>query len=100
MYWHQIGSTLLTVAIFAGCGTAPIDSESENDVNQVADVGHTTEHGPVTNVDYLDGAHPDSIYRCKKEAETGSRIMRTVCGPQKDNIDLLHVIGGRGGPKN
>ena len=100
MCWHQIGITVLTASIFAGCGAAPIDSESENEVNQVADVGHASDHGPVTYVDYLDGAHPDSIHRCKEEAETGSRIRRTVCGPQKDNIELLHVIGGRGGPKN
>ena len=63
MCWHQIGITVLTASIFAGCGAAPIDSESENEVNQVADVGHASDQYPVTYVDYLDGAHPDSIHR-------------------------------------
>jgi len=102
MFWHQIEITFFTVAIIAGCASAPSDIESdielENDVNKVVNVDHTVDDGPVTFKDYLDSTDPNSVRRCRKEAHTGSRIKRTVCGPQKDDIDLLRVIGGTSGP--
>ena len=98
MVWHQVGFFIVTTSIIVGCASAPIDMDSEKEVNRAVDVDYTVNDGSVASKDYLDNADPDSVRKCRRGASTGSRVSRPVCGPEKDNSGLLTVIGSPAGP--
>ena len=88
MFCRHVGITFFAAAIVAGCVSAPREIESENAV----DIDGTNHDGPVTDVNYLGGARPEGIRRCRKEASTGTYVKRIVCGPKRDDRNLLEVI--------
>lgn len=89
-FWRYVGLTFVMVAIIAGCASAPINTESGNDVSDAVD--HAVDDEPVANMDYLGGADPKSIRRCREVAPTGTYIKRIVCGPPRDDRALISII--------
>ncbi len=92
MLCRHVGLTFLMTAIIAGCASAPTDIESEKQAANAVDVDPTIRDGGVAYKDYLSGVDPDSVNRCRKEAQTGTYVKRIVCGPKRDDRDLLEVI--------
>ncbi len=92
MLCRQIGLAFSIAAILAGCASMPTDTASDLDATDVADVDRAISDSPVANTNYLGGAGPDSIRKCRKEATTGSYVKRIVCEPKRDDREKLAVI--------
>lgn len=92
MLCRQIGLAFSIAGILTACASVPTATESDLDANDVADVDRAVIDNPVADTNYLGDAHPDSIRECRKVATTGSYVKRTVCGPNRDDRELLQVI--------
>jgi len=92
MLRSQIGLAFSIAAILTGCASVPTDTESDLGANDTANVDRAVFDSPVVNTNYLGGAGPESIRACRKEATTGSYVKRMVCGPKRDDRNLLAVI--------
>jgi len=95
----------------AGCASAPTDigPETSNDQSTLAihagdsaignDQSTFASHSgdsATGNDDYLGGAAPHEIVKCKSVKLTGSRLPKRVCGPIKDDKALFGVIDSGG----
>lgn len=92
MLCRHRGLSFLMTAIIAGCASVPTDIESEEQAIDAVDVDPALRDGGVAYKDYLYGVDPDVVNRCRKETQTGTYIKRTICGPKRDDRDLLTVI--------
>ena len=97
MSWRLVGITIFVATMIAGCAAAPNAIESENVADHRGLAGHTFNDEPVRNADFFDDTQPDYAVQCRNVAPTGSRLRRTICGPQKDDSELFSVIDA-GGP--
>ncbi len=93
MSWcHVRLSYVIMAAIIAGCAATPDDTASGKDVSDSSDVEHVVYGKSVASTDYLEGAPPESIRRCRKEVRTGTRVARTICGPPRDDTEKIPLI--------
>jgi hypothetical protein len=95
MFLHQVASTLVIATIMAGCASAPTDigPETSNDHSTLA--SHAGDDA-IGNDDYLGGAAPHEVVKCKSVKLAGSRLPKTICGPIKDDRTLFGLIDAGG----
>ena len=92
MLCRYSGLTFIMATILGACASSPADIGSEGSASNAVGNDPMISDDGVSNVDYLSGADPESINKCRKEATTGTYVKRIVCGPIKDDRELLHVI--------
>lgn len=80
----------------AGCVDAPTETESKNNIDHRDITVYPSDAKSAQNAGYLNGARPDDIVQCRDVAPTGSRLRRTICGPQKDDSELFSIIDAGG----
>jgi len=89
---HVKLSYVIVSVIIVGCASTPGDTGFERDVSNAGDVDHAVTNEPVASTDYLDGAPPERVRSCRKEAPTGTRVERTICGPPRDDTEKIPLI--------
>lgn len=95
MFRHEAIFGFAIASIMAGCAATPTASVPEAGRDQPVIV---TQSGDDTddNEGYLGGATPEEIVKCRKVESLGSRLSKTVCGPQKNDSILFGVIDAGG----
>ena len=91
MYWRHVG-IIFCMKMIAGCASAATDINSDNNTNHGVDADDPVYNDPVAYKVYLKGVDPDRFNRCRKEVPTGSHLERIVCGPKRDDRDLIPLL--------
>ena len=92
MFWHQVGSTLIIAATMTGYASTSSVIEPEKTSDRAVSATHTEDDGAIGSADYLEGAAPNQIVKCRESTTTGSRLRRTICGRGRDDSALFGLI--------
>ena len=95
MFLHQLASTLVIATIMAACASAPTDIRPETTNDPPTLASHAADDA-IGDDDYLDGAAPDEIIKCRRVKLTGSRLPKRVCGPMKNDRALFDLVDSGG----
>ncbi len=75
--------------IVAGCVSAPLGGEAEQEARQT---GKSVANGPGVIEETLSDSDLENPYGCRKETTTGTRVKRRTCKPPRDDTQLIPLI--------